>query len=53
MNICEVITKARDMYTINGVHIPEPSGITEETGGYWVDAFVWVPKDEKTEAPPF
>lgn len=53
MNIGAVITKARDIYTMNGVLIPEPSGVTEEDDGYWVDAFVWVPKDEETEAPPW
>lgn len=52
MNIGAVITKARDMYTMEGVLIPEPSGATEGDGGYWVDAVVWVPKDEETEAPP-
>lgn len=53
MNIGAVITKARDMYTMDGVLIPEPSGATEGDGGYWVDAFVWVPKGEETEAPPY
>lgn len=41
------------MYTMDGVLISEPSGATEGDGGYWVDAFVWVPKDGETEAPPY
>jgi len=53
MNITEVITKARDIYKMDGVLIPDPSGATEGEGGYWVDAFVWVAKDEKTELPPY
>ncbi len=53
MNIGAVITKARDMYTMDGVLIPEPSGATEGGSGYWVDAFVWVPKGEETEAPSY
>ena len=38
---------------MDGVLIPEPSGATEFDDGYWVDAFVWVAKDEKTESPPY
>jgi hypothetical protein len=53
MNIGAVITKARDMYTMDGILIPEPSGVTREEGGYWVDAFVWVPKGEETEPPRY
>ena len=52
MNVGAVITKARDMYIINGVFIFEPSGVEEVNGGYFVEAFLWVPKDEETEAPP-
>lgn len=52
MNIGAVITKARDMYIIDGVFIFEPSGAEEADGGYWVEAFLWVPKGEETEAPP-
>ncbi|MBI5438681.1 MAG: hypothetical protein HY936_07000 [Nitrosomonadales bacterium] len=52
MNIGTVITKARDMYIIDGVFIFEPSGVDEFDGGYLVEAFLWVPKDEETEAPP-
>jgi len=50
MDIGEVITKARDMYIIDGVFIFEPSGVDEFEGGYLVEAFLWVPKDKKTEA---
>ena len=52
MDIGEVITKARDMYIIDGVFIFEPSGVDEFEGGYLVEAFLWVPKDEEKKATP-
>ena len=51
MDVGEVITKARDMYIIEGVFIFEPGGVDEFEGGYFVEAFLWVPKDEETETP--
>ena len=45
MDIGAVITKARDMYIIDGVFIFAPSGVDEFDGGFLVVAFFWVPKD--------
>ena len=52
MNISAVITKARDMYIIDGVFIFAPGGVDELEGGYLVEAFLWVSKDDETESPP-
>lgn len=52
MNIGTVITKARDMYIIDGVYIFEPNFVEKAEGGYFVEAFLWVPKDEETESSP-
>lgn len=52
MDVGEVITKARDMYIIDGVFIFWPTSVDEFDDGYFVEAFLWVPKDEETEVPP-
>ena len=52
MNIGTVVTKARDMYIIDGVYIFEPNFVEEAEGGYFVEAFLWVPKDEEAKSSP-
>lgn len=44
------IAAARERHTADEIGIDEGAGASHAVGGYWVEAWVWVPQEESDEA---